>query len=97
MTADGYGKTSKIANNDEFWHLLEYVGGKIKEVSEEIRSGNVDLAPYRKSEQENGCKYCKFRDICRFEAGRFGTDWKNIEKPSAAELDRALYGRITAE
>ena len=97
LTADGYGKASKIANNDEFWHLLNYVGTKLKDVSAKIRSGNVDIAPYRKNEQENGCKYCKFRDICRFEAGRFGTDWNNIEKPSAEDLDRALYGRVTPE
>ena len=97
LTADGYGKASKIANNDEFWHLLNYVGAKLKDVSAEIRSGNVDIAPYRKNDQENGCKYCKFRDICRFEAGRFGTDWNNIEKPSAEDLDMALYGRVTPE
>ncbi|MBO4835070.1 MAG: exodeoxyribonuclease V subunit gamma, partial [Lachnospiraceae bacterium] len=83
-----------IANNDEFWHLLEFVDRKIKDVSEQIRNGNVDIAPYPPIDSHDVCKYCKYKDICRFEAGRFGTDWNNMEQPSNDDLNRELYGRI---
>lgn len=97
LTNSGYSKTSQIANDKEFEHLLGFVRDKITDVSQKIKEGCVDIEPFYRSNTENGCHYCDYKDICRFEAGRYGTDWKEKNGMSAAECERELYGRAPSE
>jgi len=89
--------SGKIANEGEFTNLMDFVDKKIAQIGEEIKAGNVDINPYYFGEQDNGCNYCKFKDICRFDAGHFGTDWKASEEMTTKDYERELYGRIYPE
>ena len=97
LTNNGYSKTSQIANDAEFAHLLGFVRDKIADVSRKIKDGCVDIEPFCRSYTDNGCRYCDFQDICRFEAGRYGSDWKEKNEMTAAECERELYGRAPSE
>lgn len=89
--------SGKVASEEEFDHLLKFVSRKIESIGEEIKKGNVDIQPYYKNENKNGCTFCKYKDICRFEAGHFGTDWKEAEEMSTKDYEREVYGRIYSE
>ena len=97
LTNSGYSKYSQIANDAEFEHLMGFVRDKITDVSRKIKEGCVDIEPFFRSNTDNGCRYCDFKDICRFEAGRYGTDWKEKSEMSAADCERELYGRTPSE
>ena len=58
-------KNSKILNKDEFEKLQNKVNEIIKEISKEILNGKIDIKPYN-YKNENGCTYCKYGSICRF-------------------------------
>lgn len=95
LTKNGdLAKKSSVANDAEFHNLMEYVSEKIETISSEIRAGNIKIEPYYEQERNNACSYCEFRDVCKFEAGSFGTDWKAKEAKSKEEMEAEVYGRV---
>ena len=68
-----------IANEEEFSKLMDHVQKEIANVSDQIRSGCVSIAPYQNS-KGNGCQYCVYKDICRFDPGHYGTDWRDLNR-----------------
>lgn len=87
-------KAAAVANTGEFENLISFVEDKIESISVEIKSGNIDIHPYFEQERANACVYCEFRDICKFEAGSFGTDWQEKTKLTKAEMEAEVYGRV---
>ncbi len=84
---------SKVANEKEFLSLMDYVDNVILDVSEEIKKGNVDIKPFGKNENDNACIYCDYKDVCKFQQGNFGCDWKERSDLSTKEMEDILYGR----
>ncbi len=89
--------TSQVANNGEFRNLMDFVSGKIEEISSRIKQGEIEVHPYYEQDRKNACSWCEFRDICKFEAGSFGTDWKKKPEISKKEMEAEIYGRVQAE
>lgn len=56
---------SSVINETEFTTLQNKVQDAIKQISEEILSGNIDIKPYN-YKTETGCDYCKYKSICNF-------------------------------
>jgi ATP-dependent helicase/nuclease subunit B len=50
----------------EFLELLGFVEAKLKEMGEEIFSGNVAVSPYRKA-SVTACDQCEYRSVCRID------------------------------
>ena len=59
-------KSSKVADSQTFSALSEYVYQKLKKESEEILSGEVQIAPY-KCGKKTGCDYCSYASVCGFD------------------------------
>ena len=58
---------SNVITKDEFSKLQEIAETVIKQISNEILSGNIDIKPaYYKKNKENACKYCEYKSICGF-------------------------------
>ena len=62
----GLKKSSKVADSQTFSALSEYVYQKLKKESEEILSGEVQIAPY-KCGKKTGCDYCSYASVCGFD------------------------------
>ena len=56
---------SKVLNHDEFKELQDKVNRIIKEISNEILNGKIEIKPYSYKD-ETGCSYCSYGSICRF-------------------------------
>ena len=87
-------KTKVILEKDAICEMeMSQIGGVTSTIrdSENIKAGDISLAPY-KSGSENGCAFCDFKNICKFEAGCFGTDW-NEKDITTEKMEEELYGR----
>jgi len=56
---------SKVLNSEGFEELQQKVNQIIKDISNEILDGNIDIKPYS-YKNETGCTYCEYSSICRF-------------------------------
>lgn len=81
--------TSQVANDKEFENLMDYVEEIIKDDSERVRRGEVSKKPLYKSEQDNACTYCDYKNVCKFEAGKFGEDYRTIPEELSSDDMRA--------
>lgn len=62
-------KSSTITRT-QFENLQKYTNKIIKQISEDILSGNIDVKPYYKIKQgKTPCEYCKYKSICNFNTG----------------------------
>ena len=64
---------------EEFEVLQRYIYKTIKDISEEIFSGNIDLKPYNKN-GKTPCEYCEYKAICTFDPRKKGNQYNYIDK-----------------
>ena len=64
------GEVSEKANTlnaKQFENLQKYMDKIIKQISEEILSGNIKIEPYYKVQgKKTPCEYCSYKAICQF-------------------------------
>ena len=63
-TQNGFYAYSKILTDEEMDALNDIVAKKIKDAEDNILNAKFDINPKRIGEELEGCKYCKFKDIC---------------------------------
>ena len=56
---------SKVLDKEEFNNLQTKVNSIIQDISNEILNGKIEIKPYSYRD-ENGCTYCQYNSICRF-------------------------------
>lgn len=62
-------KSSTITRT-QFENLQKYTNKIIKQISNEILTGNISVKPYYKLKQgKTPCEYCKYKSICNFNTG----------------------------
>lgn len=72
-------KKSNAVTKEQFEDLQKYTAKIIKEISEEILSGNISLNPYYNTKtKKTPCEYCEYKPICQFKAGTYGNNYKYI-------------------
>ena len=62
----GRKNTSGALEPADFEKVLKFTEKKIIESAEKIKSGNIDVKPYRLS-GKSPCSYCKYKSVCRFD------------------------------
>ncbi|MBE5943421.1 MAG: hypothetical protein E7258_00715 [Lachnospiraceae bacterium] len=60
-------KGFEAINRESFDKILEYAMCKVKDISKNILSGNIEKRPI-KHENNTACKWCPFASVCRFDA-----------------------------
>lgn len=73
--------TARAVTAEQFKYLQKYMDKIIKQISEEILSGNIGLTPSYNVKVQKGktaCQYCKYKSICRFDANNKGNDYNYI-------------------
>ena len=80
-------KTSGVTRK-QFEYLQKYMNKIIRQISNEILSGNIDIRPYYKKKKKP-CDYCKYRAICGFDTANSNNNYNYIgelEKNAVLEL-----------
>lgn len=78
FTKSGVSSGSQVVSEDDLRMLLQYVKEKIKNISIEILSGRMDIAPYRRN-QIRACTYCPFGPLCTFDVLVDGNDYRLLK------------------
>lgn len=59
---------SSTVTKEQFKMLQKYTNKIIKQISNEILSGNIDINPtYITKKKKTPCEYCKYKSICNFD------------------------------
>ena len=87
---DKEGNLSKKSNaitKDQFEDLQKYTTKIIKEISEEILSGKIDIEPYYNiKNKKTPCDYCQYKTICQFKPGENKNNYNYISKKEKEEI-----------
>ena len=78
-------KLSSIASGEEFIKLQNYINKTIKEISNEIFKGNIELKPYYKN-KKTPCEYCSYKSMCGFNSGVVKKNYNFVDKMSKEEV-----------
>ena len=78
-------KSSSVASKEEFEKLQKYIYKTIREISDEIFSGNIELKPYYK-EKNTPCKYCSYKSMCGFNSGLCQKQYRYMDKMTDVEI-----------
>lgn len=83
-------KTGKnVVTREQFEELQKYSQKLIKNISEEIISGNIDIKPSfvaSKGIAKTPCNYCKFKSICMFDTKIKGNSYRYISNKSKEKI-----------
>ncbi|MGI6072180.1 MAG: PD-(D/E)XK nuclease family protein [Lachnospiraceae bacterium] len=90
VSIDGDELKGDVREEAAFLNLIDFVKGRINEAGERIKQGDIAINPISLSSYE-GCKYCDFADVCKFEPGKFGCDYR-MEDTDKAQMEAELYG-----
>ena len=72
---------SNSLNEEEFKNLQKAVKKAIKNISEAILKGNIDIKPYN-YDKKTGCDFCNYKTICNFNTNIKGNEYDYINKYS---------------
>ena len=78
-------KTAEPITKEEFKDLQDYMYKVIKQISNEILSGKIDLKPFYKN-KKTPCSYCDYRSICNFNNGACQNKYNFIDEKSKKEI-----------
>ena len=78
-------KLSSIASQEEFTKLQKYINKTIKQISNEIFKGNIELKPYYKN-KKTPCEYCSYKSMCGFNSGIIKKNYNFINKLNKEEI-----------
>ena len=70
------GRSSAI-DKDKFERLQKYTKHIIRDISNEIYSGKIDLKPYN-LKKKTPCEYCEYKAICNFDSKMNGNEYNFI-------------------
>ena len=87
-TSKGLG-TKKVLNNEQIDKLESITEEKIDEATDNILNANFNINPKRIGMNNQGCKYCNFKDICFFNEKNVENlkEYKNMEFLGGEEND----------
>ena len=74
-----------FVSKEEFKDLQDYMYKVIKQISNEILSGKIDLKPFYKN-KKTPCSYCDYRSICNFNNGACQNKYNFIDEKSKKEI-----------
>lgn len=86
-------KRTKGLTKEQFEILQKYIYKTIKEISQEILEGNIELRPYNK----NGitpCEYCEYKQICNFNPSIYKNEYNYIAKKDKEEILEAMKQKV---
>ena len=79
------GRSSTVKKED-FANLQKKVRNIIKQISNEIYSGDISIKPYYNKEKKTPCERCSYKTICNFNTKFKGNDYNYIKYIKKEEI-----------
>lgn len=68
INKDGTTSNKNTVDLNQFKKLQKDANNILKKIANSIMSGNINIYPYWKKKTDNGCTYCPYNSICKFNA-----------------------------
>lgn len=69
---------SSTIKKEDFANLQKKVKNIIKDISNEIYSGDISIKPYYNKDKKTPCDYCEYKAICNFNTKQKGNNYNYI-------------------
>lgn len=84
-------ESTNLVTREEFENLQKYANKIIKQIANEILSGNIEIKPFynNKSMSKTPCSYCEFKSICQFNPKLKNNNYRfipNMEKEKIIDM-----------
>lgn len=86
-------KWTNGVNQEEFKILQKYIYKTIKQISEEILKGKIDIQPYYK-QGKTPCEYCEYKAICKFDCRQKNNNYNYIDKKTKDDIIKKMKNAI---
>ena len=87
---------TSAVTKEQFVYLQKYMEKIIKQISEEILQGNIEVKPYyNASTKKTPCEYCKYKSICRFDENTKNNEYKYISKLNKEAVLEMIKNQVT--
>lgn len=91
LKKDGsFTKYSRVLNGKQLEAMLKYVEEKIRQLAQQIQSGNIAASPYKKQDGSTACTYCPYKPLCCFEPALPGNSYRLLRKFTVEEVLAAV-------
>ena len=92
MKKDGtYDRYSHVMDTEQAERLMRHARERMREFGERIYEGEAGASPYFMQE-ESGCDFCRFSEVCGVEKKEIRNCAKQMKKMTEEEVWEALYG-----
>lgn len=81
MPREALDKTSAGLTREDFSTLERDVRKEMEKISQGIVSGRIDITPFYLDKNTDGCSFCNYRTICRFQKTNRGNSYRILKKP----------------
>ncbi|MBR3721054.1 MAG: PD-(D/E)XK nuclease family protein [Clostridia bacterium] len=79
---------SSSVNRKQFEYLQKYTNKIIRQISDDIMSGNIDIMPsYNTKNKKTACDFCAFKSVCNFNGAEATNGYNYV---SCAEKEAVL-------
>ena len=86
---------TSAVTKEQFVYLQKYMEKIIKQISEEILQGNIEVKPYyNASTKKTPCEYCKYKSICRFDENTKNNEYEYISKLNKDAVLEMIKNRV---
>ncbi|RDY23408.1 helicase-exonuclease AddAB subunit AddB [Romboutsia maritimum] len=94
LTKDGgIGKNTSGVSYDEFEVIRKYVKSTIKDLCEDMVSGNINIEPF-KNKNVTSCDYCSYSSICQFDTTLKDNKYKILNSKSNEQIIKLMKGDV---
>ena len=82
LKKDGtFTANSSVISKEQFDIIFKYIDKILKNVGNDIYDGNIDISPL-KVKNIDGCKYCEYRSVCKWEKDIIDDDMESEQSIS---------------
>jgi len=88
--AGDFYSNSALLSLDQFEVILTYVQQLIRDMSQGIMSGDIEIAPYKKGTRQ-ACSYCDYHAVCQFDSLFAANRYRQLAALDRDQLMERIY------
>ena len=92
-----YEPRKPVMNLEQFDLLTQHMTGRLSQMAESIRNGDICADPYRKGSEDTACRNCDFFLSCGFADGENGENIRNLKKLSPEDVWDRIREEVNAD
>lgn len=81
-----------LASAERMGVLAKHIDKTLQKLAAELKGGTIAAAPYYKNKQTTACSYCQYQEVCCFEDGQRGEEYRYQPDIPASKVWQMMEG-----